>query len=232
MRARHGWRSAKRGRFLFACVACVQATFAGAVGACTSFTGDGGGPSISPEGAVDVGPAADASTPEATEADSLPPESDAAVVNLLTNGDFEVGCSNWTPSPSTTLSASPVAHTGSGACLMCGTTPGWYADQRVPSDVPLGGQLRAALYLRRDPADASIAPSTDLAIFTFGSAGPVERGDSYGPAVTDDAWHLVQDVRDVTDNGDAAIVSVSLRLVGVEANTCLLVDDAVLFRSR
>jgi hypothetical protein len=153
---------------------------------------------------------------------------DAGPTNLLKNGDFEDGCAFWQSNASSTTTA--VAHSGSGACLVCSTLSDVVLEQRLPvgSPDPKGKSFVAGLWLRAAP-DA--APPTgwsgvyeDVSLRSYEVDGSTTAvAHAYAPSLTS-SWHYVSLGASVA-SGSGLILRLS---APARPGDCLIVDDAVL----
>ena len=104
--------------------------------------------------------------------------------NLKENADFESGCSAWS-GDGASLSASNVAHSGKGACLVCETREGVYTmTGRISTDhLTPNTYYQARVWLRKP--DAGMLPSRELRVVLFIDSEP-DPSDVDGPH-TDEA---------------------------------------------
>jgi hypothetical protein len=153
--------------------------------------------------------------------------------NVKANADFESGCSEWSGDRAT-LSATTVAHSGKGACLVCAsedegvyTRTGRLDTTRLKTNT----YYQARVWLRK-PDDPTKIPSRELRVVLFIDNQP-DANDVDGPK-TDEA--------PTTPLTDSYVVSVSNKLQYVASPTarsfamqiierssgpkaCFLVDD-------
>ena len=192
-------------------IVALSATVA-AVAACTSFS-SGDPPAALPE----------AGTPDASDAttDAAFPDarSDASAVNLLVNGDFELGCAGWSQSNATLQDQSP-GRDGGSACKVCAKSAGVdaFVFQRIMPAVTGRTYVGEAFVSAAFDAGPSTVRSCDLVVE---SAGPVEVKRANGTAAPlTNEWQRVSVL--LKDDVDAG-VDLLLQVVGTG---CFLVDDA------
>jgi hypothetical protein len=168
-----------------------------------------------------------------TVAPSEGSHADAGAPNLLTNGDFELGCAGWTPSFGT-VSESSVAHTGAGSCEFCmGTNWEAFFDQTVTMPVGANETYFAAIWSR--------GASSPLALEDAGLVGEELLLETQGPDESTASnmlvpadWARVTSILKTTVDAGSITVEFRLQQQGNPAETggviCVLLDDAVVQR--
>jgi hypothetical protein len=153
----------------------------------------------------------------------------AATVSLLTNGDFERGCTGWSTTSALANDETSV-HGGKVACKVCSdlATPGglFQIHQRITIPAVAGARYLVEAFIRA-PENDSYAGDTSLRLsFT----------NAQGAEVLFDRGNVVQLTPEWTRTGavlDAPSTAVELdvRVSSVgERGQCFVVDDAVLER--
>jgi hypothetical protein len=151
---------------------------------------------------------------------------DAASGNLLTNGDFELGCAGWFGFESRTEDSNQ-GRNGGKACMVCGdpTVDGFGIEARVPIDkLTVGKTYVGEVWVRAAPSDASAAPDP-RAVFYLNDkemATYIESKES-APVTADSTWKRLSVVITVRPGTTDLELDVLLH----ERATCILVDDAV-----
>ena len=191
--------------------------------ACSSFSAD-----VSPvDGDAGADSAADGSEDGAKDAADDAP-------NLLTNGDFELGCGGWSTNSTAgdlTESTNPPPHGGAKSCLVCGkgdagTTYPIY--KNVTVDAPQGAQFYAEAYARTAP-DASAPQSFGIRLDVYAQDGGIAQMGAVTVPPIDGTWSRASTTIDVTAAGG---VLVRLTLRASPLDSCFLVDDARLVRTK
>lgn len=201
----------------------------GLLAACSTLLGEGfsGGGRGADDGLVDGGDvdstdglvdeAAVGSTDGATDQPTDPGASDAAGApeNVLTNGDFELGCAGWNVTYGS-LAESDVSRSGSRSCRVCGID--FYASARIT--IMPGEQYVAETWIRSAP-DAAISGPVKFQIHSGHDDGSMTTG----PVPSND-WQRVTAVLSVTKSDDHLNVNHHISSSG----ECYLVDDVSLRR--
>jgi hypothetical protein len=198
-----------------------------------------GGASASPEGGTPV--VADADPPSSPDA-AADADADSGPINLLTNGDFELGCAGWNAEYQKYFgftSESGVARSGAGSCRFCMDT-NWEAffEQRVQVPVKAGEKFVGEIWIRaaKPPSELSTAgmEGTSLSV-TVGGGGGTGTSSTGGPSVPSDTeWTRITTVRNVQTDASSLTLRLRLQQSGNPASVgnviCVYVDDAVLRR--
>jgi hypothetical protein len=183
--------------------------------------GDGGAES----GATGVGTGTPESGTPVTDSGTTPDadaEAGAPLVNLLSNGDFALGCAGWQTTRGTSTS-SPNGRNGSSACEICG---GPFLDflQELTFTTAPNQEYYGEIWVRT-PADAG--PPLDLALINeFSNGGNEPPATTTGPT-TDTSWTKVTAL--LTTHADGVGVTFDMG-IDDSATHCLLLDDAVVAR--
>jgi hypothetical protein len=151
----------------------------------------------------------------------------AGRVNLLANGDFELGCAAWTASNGD-LTSEPIGRNGK-ACRVCKTTgANSYELLTVVAHPTSAGQKYVAeAYLRAAPgADASTSTSSRVLVLDSNST-PIQAGQPSSGPVPIDQWQSISALISVTVDGGVRLYFV----VNASGGSCFLIDDAVLYRA-
>lgn len=198
------------------------------------FTGGDGSPgadgSTPPRGDASDD-ASDDATDRATDANNLPDVSPAGP-NLLTNGDFELGCAGWTVSDGT-LTESSLARGGAKSCVYCSEEQ-FYTDvenvRRI--DIVEGERYFAEVWLRTEGPTALSNPP-ELLIYTFetvGGQGNQIGAATGGPPFVSGDWVRLTAL--LTADRDAKGIAFQLRYTDEPANVgkCVHIDDATMYR--
>lgn len=199
-------------------------------------SGDGGSSEPSEAGGS-VTP--DAGSPGESEPDGAA-DADSGPVNLLTNGDFELGCAGWNAEGDKKkyfgfTSEASVARSGAGSCRFCMDT-NWEAffEQRIAVPVKAGDKFVAEIWIRgakpSNELSAAGLVGTSLRIGT-GSGG--SGGATSGPPVPSDTeWTRITTLRTAQADGSSLLLELRLQQSGNPASVgnviCVYVDDAVL----
>jgi hypothetical protein len=195
----------------------AAAALLGAMIACSSFSATDDAPDAG--AAADTGAAADAGT-------------DA--VNLLSNGEFEHGCSGWGANNALlTANADPsLVHGGAGSCLVCTTAgDGGTKNELFVSTLvaaPPKAQFYAGAWLRSTPARAPLPLTVHLDVTDRNGAG-LEQGPFTPAGPLTDKWQKATALVDVTA-GDGG--GINIYFTGMESGKCYLIDDAWLYQLR
>jgi hypothetical protein len=198
----------------------------------TSTDGFVGGADASPDASGAGSDGAPSITADATsEATGVP--ADAGPPNVLSNGDFELGCSDgWKGlDPFTTGTLDTTAHSGSASCRVCSTAfdgggATFYADfgQSAEHPVAPGETYEAELWARTAPSSA--APDSFSAALAVRDAdgGALEETNS-GAQIPTDAWAHVGFSHKTTAAGETLSFIITMQR-NSGTTTCLLLDDA------
>ncbi len=155
----------------------------------------------------------------------------ADAVDLLANGDFELGCAAWggdnavlTPNTDPAL-----VHGGTGSCLVCTTGDAGVQNELFASAVvaaPPGARFYGGAWLRSAPTTAPPALTAHLDVADTTGAG-LEQGLVTPAAPLVAEWHKATALVDVTASDGGRV---NVYFVGMESGRCYLVDDAWLYR--
>ncbi len=154
---------------------------------------------------------------------------EAGVTNLAVNGDFEQGCTAWTP-----VAASATddleARDGGHACRVCSDTDaGPYRLYQYVAGAELGATYEMRAWVRA-LTDAGVPTTTGTRIDVSGSKNQqVQQGTAVAGSggVTADGWLQVSTTTLVqVDSGAQLVASLQANPVG----TCFLVDDVIVFK--
>jgi hypothetical protein len=191
-------RFASGGALVAACAALLS------LGACASF-------SSSSEG-------------EPSDAGSDPSSStDGGRTNLLTNGDFNIGCAGWTAANGT-LTPEAVGRSGLTSCRVCANADVNFAMYSPLIRVPVvaGATYVAEVYLRAAPGKAAATFLTVAVDLSPSQPGPVTSGPEL-----DETWKSISAV--IVLDGGSGTGELSLRVLSLSIGTCFLIDDATLY---
>jgi hypothetical protein len=171
---------------------------------------------------VDAGTDAEASIAEAgpDASDGLPPHGP----NLIFNGGFEIGCSNWL-TYNTSAQASNVARTGTGGCRVCAESvdnPQFSATATVP--VTPNEAYFAEFWLHASPTDDASAGSANSIVLLFGST---ENSAYVSGVARSDEWTRVG-VFYTTTKSEASI-KLLITFPPVTGG-CVIFDDAAVYK--
>jgi hypothetical protein len=210
----------------------VVVALASIAAGCGSFGGSDG--TLAQEDAGSL----DASTTDGSRGDSgsamdagssVIPIVDAGPTNLLTNGDFELGCANWGAAGGT-IAPSDVPHNGAHSCMVCADNSGSsFFPQRFDAKFPPGAQLTGWMWVRAVPTGSVTSVRALVSGFAFQVDTAVIRADSQ-PIVAS-AWFQAPFILKVPPDIDGGTTSVEIRIWGMDKGGCALIDDAVLYRS-
>lgn len=213
-------------------IAMFGGTAALALLACSAFSSsDDPGPAGAESGAPDSpddGQPRDAATTDA-------PNADAAVKNLLLNGNFEAaaGCGGWTSNNANFFEEKTVPpHGGTKSCLVCGLTPDVYFDisQVVTPFVP-GETYLGDAFVRAPAAGADAAAATVIrdGFIVQNAAGSVNLDTQFsgGPALSAAEWRPIGAIIRADVDGGARLI-----FLVQGANGCFLLDDARVYQQR
>jgi hypothetical protein len=156
--------------------------------------------------------------------------SEGSAANLVANGGFEDGCSDWFSS-SATLTSDTTARSGAKSCRVCrnGSEAGYYVHRSVGGAAKPGERFGATAWIRA--ADGSPAGSG----FTIALRGidalesPLEAASGQA-AVPSATWQEATVSFEVTKEGTSHLTVD----IGAEAGpdgSCFLVDDVAVFRN-
>lgn len=155
----------------------------------------------------------------------------AGVENLLSNGDFELGCAGWGANRAdlSPITAPSLVHGGKGACLVCATGTKSELFRALPTPAPSGAQFVASVWLREAP-DAAAPPmlTTHLNITTEPGTGLQEGTSTLTPHV-DGEWRMASALIDVSVSDGGGLV---LYVTGTDPGNCYIIDDALLYRKK
>jgi hypothetical protein len=146
--------------------------------------------------------------------------------NLLGNPDFEQGCAPWRLSASGTVDPSDQAHCGSKACQICSLAlnNNFFATLDLP--VLEGEEYTFSAFVRNvDAASTAVA----IGMLDYGPDGGGVVGGGYG-AVTA-TYHATGPAQRVQD-ASSTLLHVWVGFFTPDGGGCVLVDDAVLLRTR
>jgi hypothetical protein len=219
-------------RFVFA-LASAQALVAAS--ACSTFSSgeneapiDGGGT----DGGGTDGGASDGDSRDGSPGDGSPGDAraDAGFVNLLSNGDFEIGCGGWTSAGASFERVTPGRGDAGAACRVCASGgPTFIIEQLVRVGVAAGEQYNGEAWLRTDP-DGAPPPPLYAEIDLYNGKGPIvqQGAQSAGPGLNA-TWQQTSALIAVSVDGGT-----DLQLVFLAATSqgCFLIDDAVLYRAK
>jgi hypothetical protein len=205
--------------------------------ACQSFSVDDG----SGGSGADAGSARDGEAPPDGDVIGKPPldgdagaadAADAALANLLSNGDFELGCAGWVTPGDGTLTETELpelVHGGKKACVVCvGDPTGVIA--RVGLAVAPPAEFLADVWFRTvpdsaPPTVASLAINVEQTDYVNLQIGPGTSAPAFN-----DVWQRVSALIDVdpakvVDGGTLEVI-LSTR----DKQRCFVIDDARLYR--
>jgi len=200
-----------------------------AIAACGSFSGsdpepaDGGTPG---EGGQPQAEAGGEETGKPTD-DAGATDAGGNGANVLTNGDFELGCGIWQQNGAT-LTADTTARSGGTSCLVCGNAglTVWSIYQTV--DAVPGATYTGEAWVRAPSTDASAtATAMSVSIAVESATNLPQLAETPGPASLEATWKKGATAIARTDK---QATTITLGILSRAAGGCFLVDDAVLRR--
>jgi hypothetical protein len=212
----------------------------GAATQCSSFQASPGGAADASAGSDAAAEAAtqppeDATADAAADAGTADGGSDSGIVNLLSNGDFEIGeCADWNPyGTGVTVASSTEAHSGTKSCVVCFSELGDNSMmQNVPVLLPAGAQLNGSIWVKL-PSDGGGVTGTHAQanLYAFPPGAPAQMTVSiYSSLLT--TWRQVEMGVLVVEDGGTTSAEVRVYGDGTVAGMCLLVDDIQLYRAQ
>lgn len=211
----------------------------GAVTSCSGYSSSESPP-------TDAGPDADAAPSVVVPPAPPPPGQDAALdagddalgENVVSNGDFEVGCAGFSQINATVTEITSSPHGGTRACKVCVAPTGgdaatipFYFGATVPIAVHPGETWAAEMWLRAPGAPSTTLTgyqvyiktrdATNATIETKGADGPVLNG----------TWVHAGLALDVTKEAGAVGLAVQGN-VPPNLVQCIVVDDFSLYRTK
>jgi hypothetical protein len=148
-----------------------------------------------------------------------------AGANLLSNGDFELGCADWTAG-NAVLSTDETAHSGDASCRVCGTMDAsTNLHQLALVSAPVGARFVGEAWFRAAP-DAAAPTAMDAYVMVVEGLRD-DTGPFTGPSVPTATWtKIAAEVTVSLDAGTGVVLHVITPGPG-----CYLIDDAVLRRT-
>ena len=188
-------------------------------GACASFSGTDETPGPDGGGTDAISEASDAS-------DGVP-QIDAGP-NLLSNGDFELGCAGWTGNQAMLIDDS-TTHSGTRSCRVCPTAAvSFDIVQYAKTPLTPGERYFVEAYLHAAPSDAATPKSpigVTLRIFDRNNVA-LQSAVSNGPTPAE-SWQRISELIDVSADGGTQM---QVAFESADVGRCFLIDDARLYR--
>jgi hypothetical protein len=224
MRAR--WLTTRRTTRVALFVPLLLAAFA----ACTSFTGDGEPPGSDGGGDGAVGSDGPSSSDATVASDQNQPQEDDAGQdagqNLLVNGSFDLGCSNWTTANSKLQVEPTNPHGGTGSCRLCWTNATTFnMNAVVQAPAVEGTTYRADIWVRK-AEDAAAPTAPGLTINVADNVQTLRTEKSALQALTAE-WRRESIFITGRDGGTRILFFIG----GETAGGCIVIDDASLRRT-
>jgi hypothetical protein len=165
------------------------------------------------------------------------PDAPGGAVNLLGNGDFELGCANgWTSDdPFMSTQLSDVAHGGAHSCRLCsaafdagaGVSAGFDSDYRQPLAAiqgTVGQTYDSAIWVRNDTIGGPPFAQAVVVLEELSDGGVIDHSDTV-IATPSDAWTRLGTTKTLTAGGGSIRFSLALHRQS-DQTACILVDDA------
>lgn len=206
-----------------------------AASACSTFSSgdneapiDGGGT----DGGGSDGGGSDGGDSDGDSRDGSPGDAraDTGSVNLLSNGDFDIGCGGWTSAGASFERVTPGRGNAGAACRVCGSgAPTFIIEQLVRVAVAAGDQYNGEAWLRTDP-DGAAPPALSAEIDLYNGNGPIvqQGAQSAGPGLNA-TWQQTSALIAVHVDGGTDL---QLIFLAAASTGCFLIDDAVLYRAK
>jgi hypothetical protein len=150
---------------------------------------------------------------------------DAAV--RFSNGDFELGCTDWASNVSI-LTDDTTAHTGTKSCRVCANDrTSWSIQQLVTTPVAPGSVYSASAFIRAAP-DAQAADGVVETLYVVDDDGGLDPNPASTSGTNPGAsWQQIAITVTVPAGGGEGI---EMSISGDSFGGCFLIDDAELVR--
>ncbi len=152
-----------------------------------------------------------------------PDGSSSTQANLLTNGDFELGCSGWQSSFVAVTEETTDVHGGTRACRFCASRDSGSAliNHGIDHVVVAGQHYVAEAWVK-----AAGVPSLDIGLEIRKDGAVVSKGVDTTTQLSD-KWQRASALVVASADGDR--VRMQIQFPEVQAGMCFLIDDVRLF---
>lgn len=158
--------------------------------------------------------------------------SDAGKENLLSNGDFELGCAGWSAYFGN-ISESGTARSGAGSCKFC-MVGNWeaFAEQDIKMQVGANETYVAQIWVQGVQSSAELEDAGIRGGQTQIGTGPDHSTGSNSPIP--ETWERMTAILTTTKASDTLSFAFRLEKSGDAPvnNICVLLDDAILYRTQ